>query len=100
MITRQEYMLSSKDLHAEYYLQFSNQNLESLVLGTFGLTRLAKSYRNDKHLNNIPLAEWDRLEPFARMYVSKKLLKDLSETWSLATSICVLKNIAISAISH
>ena len=56
MITRKQYM--NKDFtHAEYYGQFSSENVVAAVANYIGTDKLLNS--TDEHLNDIPLKIWD-----------------------------------------
>jgi hypothetical protein len=56
MKTRKQYM-DGEITHDEYYSQFVTAGTKDLVCGLIGLDRIKES--TDKHLNDIPLKEWD-----------------------------------------
>ena len=58
MITRKEY-LDGLYTHEQYYGQFVNNRIKTIVLEEIGLERLKAS--TDPNLNDIPLLEWDDL---------------------------------------
>lgn len=60
MIQRKDY-LDQKVTHAEYYSQFVTEDIKRNVVRKFGKTILLNSYMTDRHLNNIPLKQWDTL---------------------------------------
>jgi len=65
MITRKEYM-DKEYTHEEYYGQFVNDAIIKIVGDSIGVDRIKAS--TDKHLNDIPLKEWDNLVPAMHSY--------------------------------
>jgi hypothetical protein len=89
-------------IHHEYYMQFSNQALVSLVLGTFDIETLMESYAEDKNFNtqHTPLDRWDRLFGCFTGLVAKSLIKETDEGMSLSTCVCTCKAIARSLVNN
>ena len=60
MFTRSDY-LADKNLgaHRRYYSQFVTAETREYVKGHFGVERLTAAFTADRHLNAIPLKEWD-----------------------------------------
>lgn len=97
-----------------YYNQFITKEITDLVRKTFGVDRLKKAYKDDKHFNNIPLSYWDRLaglgkgcnvrsidqwndtggKSVLKSLVDMKLIKTCGEGWSLSTAVCIAKTAA------
>lgn len=65
--TRAEYMRDSQNdngtltAHRRYFGQFVNGQTIARVVSAIGADRLLAS--KDRHFNDIPLSEWDRLVP-------------------------------------
>lgn len=110
--TRSDYM-SNKCSHREYYSQFVNDDVKSHVIKHIGLSKLLSS--KDKHLNDIPLREWDSLGGFAFRRndiilrprsiddikpIDYELLKEAGEGLSPATSTCIYKEAAKEIIEE
>lgn len=88
MITRQEYMKDSTNLHQAYYAQFVDAYILSLVKSSIGITKIKQS--NNKYFNDIPLGLWYRLHGIISTYCRAKY-KQVGEYNSLATSVCIAK---------
>ena len=78
----------SHEVHAKYYGQFVSESHIRAILSHIGAERLAAS--RDEHLNDIPLALWDRLP---RIMDAAKI-KELGGNLSLSTYTCVYKQAA------
>jgi hypothetical protein len=116
MITRKQYMeqYSLEDgtnLFQEYYGQFVNDSIKKLVETTFTKEKLSSALKTDLHLNNVPLAKWERLAGLSgrqtinswndsggqsalKRLIDGKLLKETGEGWSLSTAVCIAKEAA------
>lgn len=85
-ITRQQMMQDSDKLFHKYMAQFVNDTTKQCVLNSIGLDRVLNS--TNKHLNDIPLKEWDNTPLYG---VNTNLLKELGESYTLAMKVCILK---------
>lgn len=86
--TRADYM-SNKCSHREYYAQFVTPGIRTIVWKRFG-DRLLKS--TDNYLNDIPLKQWDGLEPLIRAEAGRALaLANGRGGVSLSDCVCVAK---------
>jgi hypothetical protein len=92
MITREEYMENSKELHWAYYGQFVTDGIKNMVISKFGIENLVSSLKEDKYMNNIPLKKWDDLVNFLPSYVWAGL-KNMGElnVKTLSNGVCILK---------
>ena len=75
--------------HREYYSQFVNDNVRGMVKDRIGVDRIQKS--TDKHLNDIPLREWDNV---GLPYGIRELLSQANDCFSMANQVCILKEAA------
>lgn len=97
-MTREEYMSHAGqpdtfDIHRKYYKQFVTPAVQCLVLGRIGEDKVLSS--TDPYLNDIPLGLWDAMEPTLRGYRDVRAkVKEAGDTWSLNTSVCILKEAA------
>jgi hypothetical protein len=91
-----------KQIHHEYYMQFSNQRLVDLVLRHFHFETLMESYAEDKNFNTqlTPIAHWDRLFNCFTGLVDKTLIKETGEGMSISTCVCTCKAIATSLVNN
>jgi hypothetical protein len=96
LITRNEYMKNSSELHHVYYLQFATKSTESFILNSLTVEGIKEAFNNgDKNLNNIKIPYnhmgrglgwwWDDAP------INVSLLKDLGESNSPSTHTCVAK---------
>jgi hypothetical protein len=104
LITRTEYMEDSERLHGEYFTQFVTDAMKRDILNFIGKEALLNS--TDKHLNDIPLKQWDCLagfsfrgsemilKPSVIPYGIDNLLKEAGEDYSCSTGVCILKQAA------
>ena len=83
MITRSDYMQGLVTFQA-YYVQYVSAAIFETVRNSIGSDRLVKA---SEDLNAIPLSEWDNLD----FVVSRDILNQCGETWSLATKVCIAK---------
>ncbi len=105
MITRTEYLERSsasvfryerKKHYREYHAQFIGKRAIDYVLRCIG----EKAIRNstDEHMNDIPLALWDRLD--MRPHISTKLLSEATGSqpgryqWAPSDNVCIAKEAA------
>lgn len=59
-ITRSQYMADkTPGAHQRYYSQFVTAETREHIRRHFGVDRLTKTFAEDRHLNAIPLNEWD-----------------------------------------
>ena len=94
MITREQYMENSTELHHEYYLQFAMDQSYNFVRNSIGIKLLQAS--NDKYFNDIIKHSrggsggwiWDSTP------VNLNLMRELGEANSLSTHTCVGKAVA------
>ena len=97
MITRAEYMKaegSAQDrtkAHRDYYAQFVTPGLKDAVVRTFGLQRVVDAFKANRHFNDIPINEWDRLMA-CRDY--SLVLKKAGDYRTAAGDICIAKEAA------
>lgn len=87
MKTRKDYM-EHRCTHREYYAQFVTEATRRRVIQAFGVDRLRAS--EDPHLNDIPLARWDRVDVPAPPIS----LEDCGDWLSPAGAVCILKEAA------
>ena len=86
--SREQY-LAGEVTHHEYYDQFVNANLYSIVINYIGLDRIVTS--KDDYFNDIPLKYWDN------MYM---IVSNLHSHVTLAESVCITKAAARHIRSH
>lgn len=92
-MTRQEYMKDpTYENHRLYCGQFVTDNLRRIVVRAIGEKRILES--TDKHMNDIPLHEWDSLEWSIRPMVSAALKQTGNCGCSLSDCICIAKEAA------
>lgn len=94
--TRAEYMRDSQhadskpgEAHRRYFGQFVTDGTKYRVLQCIGMDRLMQS--TNPHLNDIPLAEWDRLTP--KLPGSGGFSK-AGDFYTLANGVCLAKEAA------
>lgn len=96
LITRKEYLdrnSTTSDtfaLHREYYAQFVTWQERDRVAGRIGLDRIKEALKTDKHMNSIPLKEWDSLG----LPGCRNSMKEAGDAPSLANGVCVWKEAA------
>jgi len=100
-MTRDEYMQQmtgqlrsvQADLHRQYYAQFVVPWTIEIVERWIGTARILRS--TDPHFNDIPLGEWDRLDPIIRPMGARMNLKlNGASVWSVSDTVCVVKEAA------
>lgn len=89
MFTRQDYM-SKKCTFSEYYSQFVSDYTKRIVLSQWTKRKLANAYEKDRHLNSLPLGQWDNLA----CALSAQFLRDYGDYPTLAGKVCILKESA------
>ncbi len=109
MMTRSEYMEQSggldikdedrKRLHREYYSQFLRSSAIAYVVRSIGGKRIIGSA--DEHFNDIPLADWDRLNMIPHVDTKKISAADPCEgrnpgkfPWAKSDNVCLAKEAA------
>ena len=107
--TRADYLASTPDAsgsraaaHRRYYAQFCSPAVVSAVAARIGSAAIMAS--RDPHLNDIPLHQWDNLEPLISLHCLG-LMGDIngstplpdrkrSINWSLSDAVCIAKEAA------
>ena len=91
--TRKQYMaeshLDGMTAHRRYYGQFVNQSTIARVVNSIGKERILAS--RDPHMNDIPLALWDRLVP---QLPGSAGFKKAGDYYTLANGVCLAKEAA------
>lgn len=111
IITREQYMENSEELHHSYYLQFANPSAWDIVLSRIGKEALLNS--KDEHLNDISLQKWDSLAGFVfrgseavikpnfiPYGINGVRLKEAKEGYSCSTGVCIFKAVAKEIIKE
>lgn len=99
IITREEYMKNSSELHHAYFLQFATQETKRFILSSLKIDDIKKAIDSgDVHLNKIKIPYnnmsngggwwWDYAP------INMQLLKEAGEFNSLSTHTCVAKAMA------
>ncbi len=80
--------------HREYFGQFVDENVMATVLNRIGLDKILNS--TDKHMNDIPLKQWDMLHPWMLYYnqTAMEYLDKFNQGYSLSDTVCVAKEAA------
>lgn len=93
LFTRHDYMTSpsSSANHRRYYSQYVTPQIIAAVVEVIGAVDLLAS--TDPHLNDIPLARWDKLANY--LGFSRRMWDELGDTPSLAGKVCILKEAAM-----
>lgn len=99
MLTRNEYMADSQNLHRRYYAQFVTPGIFHMVERRFTAERLVRC-SDQLYFNTIPLHQWDQLVPMLERMVDRQLMKSLGEGWSLGTGVCILKEAARQVVEN
>jgi len=108
MLTRKEYMArpyvddkTAMKNHREYMSQFVDEYLIEAVVNRFGIKKLAECLPLDRHLNNIPLRQWDMMAYTVQMYSEdKRKLKEAGDFYSLSHGVSVTKEAARIAVEQ
>lgn len=91
MIKRNEYMQGTASFD-QYYGQFITPSIRDLLS-----RHLGKRLREILYLNEIELDVWDSIAHI--MPVNRDVFKEVAETDSLATRVCILKTAAKQLIN-
>jgi uncharacterized protein YmfQ (DUF2313 family) len=97
MITRAEYMANSRELHQAYYLEIAQAAGWRNRISDKMLTRVkAALAAGDKHLNTIPLSEWDHLTGFPHCGGLSRAVRERHPGFgaTLSDGVCALKALA------
>ncbi len=93
--TRDDYM-QGRCTHAAFY-RAVNKTAGLVISDTALLQRVSKCLaEGDEHLNRIPLSFWDGMGP-ALSGNLRRALKEHGDFWSMAGSVCCLKQAARDA---
>lgn len=102
MQTRSEYMAllyvdqeTATARHRAYYAQFITPGLLAAVVNRIGAQRIEQSINRDGCFNDIPLIEWDRMQPLVLSYAGQLLrIANGSGGTSLSDAVCIAKECA------
>lgn len=96
MITRQEYMADSENLHQAYYLETAQMAGLSVVNLPTSIANIRKALETDKNLNNISLQAWDYcVTSSVRAAIARvNVEKEGQHASSLSDGVCALKALA------
>lgn len=94
MYTRKQY-LDKECTHSEYYGQFVTTGHLQEVKAYIGLDRLINS--TNEHLNDIPLQEWDNIQP---PLGTGEEMKKRGDYLTQAGIVCIAKAAAKQIISN
>jgi len=95
MITYQEYMEDSANLHHAFYLEIA-QECGINYSKSKDIERIKNALKTDEHLNNIPLREWDSKAESTKRSIDRAL-RNRGTWYSLAAGVCVHKAAAKEA---
>lgn len=96
MSTKYQQYMDGEITHREFYGQFVNEYIKTIVRTRIPLKRLLAS--EDPHLNDIPLQEWDRLIfplPVLSMHNAGMTIVN-----SLSIRVCIAKEAARQLIDE
>lgn len=96
MYTRKDY-LNGKCSLDDYYSQMVTDGTKQMVTQRIGLKRLLAI--TDKHLNDIPLKEWDMLALPVSGHAAT-VLKDAGDYPTLGGAVCIVKTAARMVIKE
>lgn len=88
--SRKDYM-SGICTHKEYYGQFFSEGLCNAIVNRIGPEKILNS--TNPHLNDIPLALWDKLADLVKSYTEKHF-RAVNSCMSLSDCVCIAKTIA------
>lgn len=88
MFLREDYV-NGKVTHRDYYGQFVTPEAKAIVITSIPVELLIAS--TDRHFNDIPLQEWDRMP--APRFLNEKM-KRCGDYLTLAGKVCILKEAA------
>lgn len=95
MITREDYLENSSELHRAYYAQFITSEYRERVIAGIGKDRILRS----KHLNDIALYVWDNLIAPVPCECGN-LMRACGDYPTKAGCVCILKEIARQIIDE
>lgn len=114
MFTRKDY-LAGVVSHREYYAQFVTDATLDRLRRHFCVAEIARAYREDEHLNTIPMKTWDLLSwysmnggawklnssgPFrVTLPFNREAVSDAGDTVTRAFLVCVAKEAARQLVS-
>ena len=79
-------------LHIMYFGQFVDDRVKRIVKKRIGIERILMS--KDKHLNDIPLKEWDMLENSIKSICLRRFTAISGQGMSLSDCVCIAKEAA------
>jgi hypothetical protein len=82
--------------HREYFAQFVTSGFSDSVARQIGAERLIAA-KDEQHLNNIPLREWDAILP---PFGSIAKMKEAGDFMTLGDSVCIAKEAALQFIER
>lgn len=91
MFTRKQY-LDKECTHQEYYAQFVTDGIRRGVVHNIGYDAILNS--EDKAMNDIPLAKWDRCGFLVRGIDIHTKMKNAEDALTAAGIVCILKEAA------
>lgn len=84
--------------HRQYYGQFVTPEIKNLVLRRIAsVEQLVKAAQADRHLNNIPLQQWDNVRVFSS---TAKALEQAGDYLTLCGQVCILKEAALQIVEE
>ena len=96
--TREDY-LNHKCSHREYYAQFVNDAVKSMVTSSIPLAELLAA-TDKENLNSIALARWDNIAGGYSTQLCRDKLKAAGDSPSLGGAVCILKEAARQIIDE
>lgn len=96
IFTREDY-LNKRCTHRQYYSQFVTDSIKQTVLRAFSIDKLVSSYKEDDHLNSIPLQSWDMI---AYKPLLKIPMKSCGDYLTKAGAVCIFKEAAYQIIEE
>lgn len=94
---REDY-LNGKCTHSQYYDQYVTEYIKNIVRIKFTIRKLIEASQQEKELNSIPLAKWDSLMHYTKYCKTK--LQENGDSYTMATSVCILKAAARQLIKE
>ncbi len=84
-----------KDAHRKKYAQYAHI-VKRTVRNTWSKKFLTEKLKEDRHLNNIPLAKWDRISTIYKKELAWKHEEITGSCeWSFSLGVCAAKEAAI-----
>lgn len=101
MITREQYMADSSNLHHTYYTEVAKDLGIHFAPDSSLIRECQRALANgDVHLNSIALHRWDAMTVLLPSRAARLKLKERGEGWSLSTGVCALKAAAMNAVAE